>query len=1195
MTTNQRLLTSLRMVDKIAFNPQVVTKEGCIELAKDVLTQHGGYRRVGVPYHDETGKRLVLIVGVDDDDEPSLKEVLDCSDVDLEDLIDTVDQCTVFNHVEQTMTELTIPLTNQLNGIDPLSYSLRIQEPGTRFTTNATVGQITISTMSKLEPTYFDLSTRLNDTSLVHYGQMVSDSLSHSGDILVGKYLLHSVTLKELSTDSVLVPFLTGYLQTPLRKFEEQRPVLVVWDHVTKEVFVAMIPLDPVTIGDHIMCAPLAGSVTGGDGSHQITWEVLANACCGMSSVPSLTPDTITSLERARRSAPPPSSSSSSSIPINDTPVPELDDKPIKVLHEEVNITSTSNLHDKVVLCHTSDINPNLYITIKADVVIRFGCSFEVNPVDDHTTPREMILPCVVPGTLTGGLVLIAGKGASQKDCSLQLKNLYEQETKIVVAVVSDRMTNAARETNTHSGLNGIFIIVPTHEVPKKVFFDPKLRRSYLLGLNINAATALAGPKSLFVASLRNNKTNKVYFYTLDGVGFPGFIESPVTPCVDVTENFQKFTEFVESYSDSKKVLTNKKDTTINIMNMECDTLSQLVDIFRSANVSDLENYKPFISDALVELRMLYDDQALKTFAESVIPGLKEKLLPKWTPKNDEERQLVMSGEIHKLTTYQKHKESCVQANSVLQWLVESIGCLVSSKRTGSVGYNIARLAKGQVVRANLEKAFLMRREEVCDLIEENCTIAGCLVTTVDERKLIKHLQHVADNRYMKMAAPCWEQLMSKESVICWDRPLFDATTFACLMEMTDGFSSHPLARTDMSIQSFGMPTSLEDQGSSTLSLFLFDRFISMTDPYNTEWYLEADCSAIAIVRILLRGTISSSYAASSVSPGIDGANRSLGFFLVTQILSQIRLVSSRMTSVVTAADFDNSTCQIQRGLYGFLLCMLASTGTGISMCYAWELFRPNGAIEPPSVPEDDEWFIYFELVRSFHTTGWDSCQIKRNALWIIINWISVNIAGPLKDALRGETESGKEVRVEKRLSDYLTLVKKRKVEEGEATTPKAAATVSSLRNWCGRGELIVPTKINPSIRVALYSVLQNPTVSQQYPDRSLMPSKRTAIPRGRLYRDLPQTQAQPTLGSSHLSPLQARRCEDALSRLITPPEEVLSGLLNFIGLSQPVNVVVAAILEKLMVNGTDTTSQLAILNDIALKIGIEVHENATN
>jgi hypothetical protein len=140
-----------------------------------------------------------------------------------------------------------------------------------------------------------------------------------------------------------------------------------------------------------------------------------------------------------------------------------------------------------------------------ATQIIQFGAGIEFKSSNSDNDPSTVILPCIFGFQLEGPVLLATGIVPVNVPFSngATLLTYYEQ-CKSVVVVVTDQMTDNARNLAGPYRINALFIVQPS-KTPK----DTENIPMFLDSVNVNAVTALAGPQSLVVVQL----SERYYFY----------------------------------------------------------------------------------------------------------------------------------------------------------------------------------------------------------------------------------------------------------------------------------------------------------------------------------------------------------------------------------------------------------------------------------------------------------------------------------------------------------------------------------------------------------------------------------------------------------------------------------------------------------------------------------------------------------
>ena len=996
----------LRTIDKIIFDPFVAEPMTCLMRCRAVLKR--GANKVGTIYRKE-GKNTLFVTSLKDDQAIIEKEIC-VEGLNVTALTDNVNQTEIFKNVD-SFTEHLAPQLEKA-GINVSEFNITLQDSGTRFSTTSENGQVVIAAFSFLMPTYFDLCCQYNEGNLVYYSKRTAGRLQHSGDVVSNNRLLHTLTLTGTDTNAVIAPFITGYQGTPLRRFEEHRPVVVVLDFTTKELIVVRIPLDKATVGESTLCAPLVGRL--GDRG-VIYWEVLTNACVGTGSVPNLTAASRQSLTRARLSSPDIATFKDSLAQREEVhsdptiPILEPDTVPTEVDSDIENEV----VCDKTLLVNSLDVDELMIDQIlsfggenvkdKFTNRLQFGTSVVMCTPDGNIDPKyhpkeaklpssEVILPCVTDGPFEGGVVLAAGTVTPVLK-SFSRNDIFKQSSTIV-SVVGTKVTDAAREANPHSRINGVFIVAGPAVGTDVTVND------HLLKLNINAATALAGPRSLILAFL----PCKQKFYTMDGVGIPGLLQGPIEPLKECTSEFiSNFSNWLEGEKETHYSGVIDIRTAKVVFMEEEHTRKSLHDLFESVSVQDLVDNKSDVMDALGQLRRIFDNNDLKQFASKLIPTIRQKMIPKYQLTNDESSHLddLFSGQMKKTDTYMKATSEKNKNKKALRWFVDALGALVSTKRSGTVGFSIQNLAKQQKVQANLQAALKMDREDFAELVSEHCSELGSIIMNVDKQKLNEGLKHIKSETLTTANPPFSFDVDEVER-----SRVLDTSSTLSLMDLTESWNNHPLSRRPGSEAiPLGVPISKELPNQSAMTFFLLDKFIDTQDPFATSWYSLADWQPVAVLRVLMRGTVTNCCETRDLGK-LEPASKHTGYLLIQLYLQQIRQLAIIQNSDDDEFDFNNSNCQIQRSLFGSLLCLMSS-GSGEPLCSAFHLL---GKEKVPAIPKEHDWGIYADIAKYFKYTGWPAYQLKYNTAWLLVHWLNVKLATSVLDAVRGETKGGKDL-----------------------------------------------------------------------------------------------------------------------------------------------------------------------------------------
>lgn len=131
-------------------------------------------------------------------------------------------------------------------------------------------------------PTYFDLAATFTGNVTVHYDSRRQRNWWHSGDVNVqfrgeergsgagANFLLHALAATVAPTEQATV-WVSGYQQTALRRFAENRPTVFLLDMENETLYYVPVRLDQATAGNHTSCAVVTLRPTGNAGEVQCT------------------------------------------------------------------------------------------------------------------------------------------------------------------------------------------------------------------------------------------------------------------------------------------------------------------------------------------------------------------------------------------------------------------------------------------------------------------------------------------------------------------------------------------------------------------------------------------------------------------------------------------------------------------------------------------------------------------------------------------------------------------------------------------------------------------------------------------------------------------------------------------------------------------------------------------------------------
>ena len=131
--------------------------------------------------------------------------------------------------------------------------------------------------------------------------------------------------------------------------------------------------------------------------------------------------------------------------------------------------------------------------------------------------------------------------------------------------------------------------------------------------------------------------------------------------------------------------------------------------------------------------------------------------------------------------------------------------------------------------------------------------------------------------------------------------------------------------------------------------------------------------------RIMMRNTVANCTASRQVN--IDPESKELGFFLLHMIMTVMEnIVASISVEPDPEKDFENSTSEMMRGMFGQLFALMAST-EGI-LCTAFQLIYKSTNVQ---ILPDEQWWVVSRMVRLFPYTCWNKEVLLRNVQTYVV------------------------------------------------------------------------------------------------------------------------------------------------------------------------------------------------------------------
>lgn len=290
-----------------------------------------------------------------------------------------------------------------------------------------------------------------------------------------------------------------------------------------------------------------------------------------------------------------------------------------------------------------------------------------------------------------------------------------------------------------------------------------------------------------------------------------------------------------------------------------------------------------------------------------------------------------------------------------IQPLIDAISGLVSIKGTSNKKQNLKRLMRTEKRNANVTKALTMSMNEKFEILEKNCQIIGCLIIEISSSRIKPLFQNFVLDNFIKST-----------DIISIDNrsQTLSADIVSSLLEVCSDME-HYLKGKD----SIALPK--QCSSNSNIPILLCDKYIECRDPSKINWIDESNEEYVAIFRILLRGTV-----ADCVDSRINAKDNQLGYFLIHAYLCAGESFVKNITNIPNLeTDFNNSVCQIMRGLMGQILTLMASTLN--ILCCAYQYIHKDFPVK--IMNNNKHWMFLLRMYRLWPYTCWDPTNIQNN------------------------------------------------------------------------------------------------------------------------------------------------------------------------------------------------------------------------
>lgn len=849
---------------------------------------------------------------------------------------------------------------DHLSGVK--NYSVQFSAPGQPLVVSEPKNLFSFIVTDKKDGNYFDFvayykkGNQINTTTYSAKSSTVG--FQHSGDVGA---LLHTINIAfpQMPENTPFLLAAIGFRKRQIRCFQDQVPVFFVVDHERETINMMPVPLDQATVGT----ASMVGLVVGMRVHNTIKM------------IPLTSPVTVDSVDTGDLSQRTKGAVQNCFDRNRDDllraveqveHVQQVEESPSVQNHENADMTTLKPI---VEFIEAGLQSPFDFDSTK----IGFGTGFS-EPLNDAA---EINLPHLF-GSCDNSASLALGTQPSV--------NFDVNSECVTIVHLSDKWRDSVVPSCKWMG-NAIFIIHPS----KPIKDENDLNELCVNGL------VMAGPLSIVLV-----KTDDDYVW-YRGCSLPCLIESVPTfgqIIPDVETNIKKImpTSFssICVQKGSKNVRWN--DELMNIM----EVVQQLVEF----SIDDIEKRETDVLDFLAQLSVLLTPSELKEMSAKIDKHLmhlvdsecekkKEKMLKYRDSKNFKIEKFI---EISK--DFSAYKKKIVKR---IQTVSNAIANLVSVQGVSSRNQDIKRRMRKTKIYDNVAKSKNMTIEQKCEMLDDVAQECGVLFTNVQTELTKIGLKAVGESRFLQIVA---SGQVGQVAVLNPRMGVLDSLTTGTLLELGAG-SNHFLSGSQ---QCIAIPAQQHSQISS-LPFVLLDRHVKCEDPGQLHWPEECNIEQVAMWRIMTRGTISE--ATSCREFHISAASKDLGFFIAEVIISTMEsIVSGMSTKPTKSSNWNDTNCQILRGLFGQLFSLF---GSGVKpLTTLFQFVKPNPSIDAKL--SNGEIVMLARIVKVFEYTCWSTENLKKNVKSLVIRYLRQKITDPVTEAMRKDLTAFEQ----EKLVDYM-------------------------------------------------------------------------------------------------------------------------------------------------------------------------------
>ena len=548
-------------------------------------------------------------------------------------------------------------------------------------------------------------------------------------------------------------------------------------------------------------------------------------------------------------------------------------------------------------------------------------------------------------------------------------------ENSLPVFHISTKWTEQVVQT-CNNLINGIFVI------HSEEIFSSKNISEILNNTNIAGASAIAGPNSIILIQLKD----RIFWYR--GVCYPGLIDKIPEFAVDVTDtlNNKSIQSYAEKHLDRIKwKRVYERNSQLIFWKDQLYSMEDIKKVFKQLDIQEISIFNDQVNDVLTQIQIILDPESLEKFVKEISNALLDCISSNKEILSISEEVRVLFSKREDPNSLQKIKHLVAKSRGiknkmkkVLDPVIQKLGQMVSYKGSSKRTFNLKQIQRKMAVYNNVQKALEMSFEDKLNMLEENCSIMGLVLCKINPEKFKDAIESASRGKYCEFAS---ENI--KLSQIDERTQYLDSCTVGSIMEISysdQNSQNHLLYSKDC----FAIPqgSSYGQTENSFLPIPLLDEFINLKDPSTINWAEKSTSECVAIFSVLTRGTITNSFSNRELS--VKPQAPDIGYLMIDVLLSTMESLSKMFSSRPKwDKDFDNTSCQLMRGLFCQLLCYL---GAGVKpLTLAFQMVSRTPRVD---VPKDEELWIYKRMCEMFNYTCWSKKYLTQNIKTLVTKYL---------------------------------------------------------------------------------------------------------------------------------------------------------------------------------------------------------------